>query len=84
MFLASLRNPLFDLELAALDAAEVAVDDADVGLLADDRVALRMAERVLYFPAFARTIRSNMPSCIALGLDAFPPALLLRANDVIE
>ena len=60
-----------DLELAVLDPADVAVDDAGVVLLADHLVALRMAERVLHLHAFERLDRALdvLAGLVARGLD---------------
>src|SRR6267378_7613571 len=49
-----LRDLLFDLELSAFHPADVAVDDADVILLADQLVALWMGERVLHLHPLER------------------------------
>src|SRR6516165_12050647 len=49
-----LRNSLLDLELSVFHAADIAIDDADVILLADDLVALRMGERIRHLDAFER------------------------------
>src|SRR5262249_47773439 len=53
-----LRDALLDLELPILNPADVAVDDAGVILLADELVALGMAERVLHLHAFERVDRA--------------------------
>ena len=50
-----LGNFLLDLVAARLDAADVAIDDAAVIFLAQQLVALRMAERVLQLEELNRT-----------------------------
>src|SRR5215510_11513495 len=66
-----LRDPLLHLELAVFDAADVAVNDADMIFLADDLVALRMRERVLHLHAFERLDYSFdiLAGLVARGLD---------------
>src|SRR6516225_5710682 len=49
-----LRNSLLDLELSVFHAADIAIDDADMVLLADDLVALRMRQRIRHLHAFKR------------------------------
>src|SRR6516225_1568517 len=49
-----LRNSLLDLELSVFHAADIAIDNADVILLADELVALRMGQRIRHLHAFKR------------------------------
>src|SRR4051812_45993723 len=66
-----LGDAALDLELAVLDPADVAVDDADVILLADQLVALRMGERVLHLHALERLdgALDVLAGLVAGGLD---------------
>src|SRR5689334_7330663 len=50
-----LGNSLLHLKLSVFHAADVAIDDADMVLLANDLVALRMSERIFHFHSFQRT-----------------------------
>src|SRR5205814_9927105 len=47
-----LRDPLLDLKLSVLHAADIAVDNAHMVLLADDLVALRMRQRIRHLHPF--------------------------------
>src|SRR5215471_847612 len=75
-----LRDALLDLELPVPDAADVAVDDAGVVFLADQLVALGMAERVLHLHAFERMDRAFdvLAGLVAGGFDR-----LLDREDIL-
>src|SRR5882724_12732955 len=47
-----LRNPLLDLELSIFHATDVAIDDSDMVLLADDLVALGMGQGIFHLHSF--------------------------------
>src|SRR5262249_22367104 len=75
-----LRNAPLDRQLAVLHATDVAVDDADMVLPADELVALRMGERVLHLHAFQRLDHALdiLARLVAGGLDR-----LLDGKDVL-
>jgi hypothetical protein len=65
-----LGDALLDLELPVLDPADVAIDDAAVVLLADELVALGVAERIFHVQALERSDRALdvLAGLVARGL----------------